>query len=199
MGISKHNFKIKKKILIEPEMFYADAFKDLSASALRTLMRCLQKRVWEKNKVNGKKRIVYKDDGFTFPYFEAKLLGIGTTQFWKNMKILIERGFIDVVHQGGWYQKNEREKDYSVYKHSERWKQYNTPHFKKVEKTKVLRSDFYIRNNLEKQKTKVTSQKRSYHLHDDEVAVAKYDNNRLHDSEVDGKQQKSQGRLANAM
>lgn len=199
MGISKHSFKIKKKILIEPEMYYSDAFKSLSASALRTLMRCLQKRVWEKKKVNGKKRIVYTDEGFIFPYFEAKFLCIGTTQFWKNMKILIERGFIDVVHQGGWYQKNEREKDYSVYKLSGRWKQYGTPYFEKAEKQKVLQPSYYIRKNLEKQKTKATSQKRSCHLHDDEVVEAKHDNNRLHDSEVDRKHQKSQGRLANAM
>lgn len=89
-------------------------------------MRCLQKRKWVRVKRNGRKSIVYTDDGFIFPYIEAEFLGIGTTQHWKNIKMLVEIGFLDVVHQGGWYQKNEKQKDYSVYKLSDRWRQYDT-------------------------------------------------------------------------
>lgn len=151
-GIKK--FRIKNKIWIEPELFYSEAFMSLSASALRTLLRCLQKRKWVKVKVNGRKQNLYKNDGFILPYFEASYLKIGTTQHWKNIKILVERGFLDIVHQGGWYQKSESIRDYSVYLLSDRWKLYGTEDFKRIEKDKVLQPEFYIRTNLERQKNK---------------------------------------------
>jgi hypothetical protein len=166
-------------------MFYSEAFIGLSASVLRTLLRCLQKRKWDQVKIHGKKKIVYSNDGFIFPYSEAAFLKIGTTQFWKNIRKLVEMGFLDLVHQGGWYQKHEREKDYSVYKFSERWRKYDTPEFVMVEKHKVLREQFYIRENMKRQKLKVTSQKRSGQLHKSEAEKTKQDNNRLHKSEAE--------------
>lgn len=165
-------------------MFYSKAYLELSASAMRTLQRCLQKRNWGKEKVNGKKRVVYYNDPFVFPYSEAAFLNIKSTQFWKNLRKLIEAGFIDIVHQGGWYQKDERHKDYSVYCLSERWRHYGTDQFKKVEKPKVLQKDFYVRENIRRQRTKPTSQKRSGHLHDSEDDRPKKKNIRLHESEV---------------
>jgi hypothetical protein len=179
-----NKYKIRNKIFIEPDLFYSDAFKVLSASAIRTLMRCLQKRKWEKVKVHNKKQIVYTDEGFIFPYTEAAFLGIGTTQFWKNIKKLIDVGFLDLVHQGGWYNKDEKEKDYNVYKLSERWRKYNTPEFVMVEKPKVLPKNFHIRENIERKKSKVTSQKRSGQLHKNEGERIKQDNDRLQKSEV---------------
>jgi hypothetical protein len=181
-------FEIKNKIMIEPDMFYSEAFKCLSASAIRTLMRCLQKRKWGKEKVKGKKRIVYYDDeGFIFPYTEAGFLGIGTTQFWKNIKKLVEIGFLDVEHQGGWYQKNDKEKNYSVYKLSERWKKYGQPDFENIVKPKTLPEDFHIRQNIKRKKFKVTLQKRREHLHSCEDVVAKQGDDRLHEKEVSPK------------
>jgi hypothetical protein len=158
LDVDKRHFRIKSKIYIEPEMYYSAAFKKLSsASALRTLMRCLQKRKWNKIRIHGKKQIVYSNDDFIFPYAEAEFLGIGSTQHWKNIKTLIELGFLDIVHQGGWYQKNEKQKDYSIYKLSDRWKDYGTVNFKRVEKAKVLQPDYYVRENLEKKRTGATS------------------------------------------
>jgi len=194
--MEKQKFKIKNKILIEPDMFYSEAFDGLSASALRTLLRSLQKRKFGKEKVHGKKRTVYYNDGFIFPYCEAAFLKIGTTQHWKNIKKLIEVGFWDLIYQGGWYQKNEKEKDYSVYKLSERWEKYGTPDFQEVIKPKVLQTDFYVRNNIRKKKIKTTSLKRSGHLHESEVERAKHSNDCLHDSEVEGRPQKGRKSLA---
>jgi hypothetical protein len=146
----------------------------------------LQKRKWNKVKLGGKKRIIYDDsEGFLFPYAEAEELGISrTTQHWKNMKTLYDMGFIDIIHQGGWYQKHEKEKDYSIYKISNRWRQYGTPNFKPVEKKKVLQPDYYIRENLKRQKTKATSRKRSGQLHESEDDRGKKEKNRLHETEV---------------
>jgi hypothetical protein len=191
-------FKIKREIRIEPDIFYSEAFKSLSASAMRTFMRCLQKRSWI-NRKNHKGKPIYSNDGFIFPYAEAELLGIGTTQFWKNMVTLVEIGFLDILHQGGWYQKNERQKDFSIYKLSDRWRLYGKDGFKKVEKVKVLQPEFYIRSNLEKKKAKATSPKRSCHLHDSEVDRAKQGNNRLHKGEAANKQAKDMAMLENTM
>ncbi|MCX5817121.1 MAG: hypothetical protein NTX75_12940 [Proteobacteria bacterium] len=158
-AINDKRFRIKNKIMIEPELFYSEAFMGLSASAIRTLLRCLQKRKWVKQKVNGIKRVVYTSEAFIFPYREAAFLKIGTTQYWKNIKTLIERGLLDIIHQGGWYQKSEREKDYSVYQLSERWRCYGTKDFQKIEKGKVLQPEFHVRNNMGRLKTKATSLK----------------------------------------
>ena len=176
----KKSFRIKNKILIDAEMFYSEPFNALSASALRTLMRCLQKRKWKKERVGGRKKIVYTNEGFIFPYAEAAFLNIGTTQFWKNMNQLIALGFIDLVYRGGWYQKHERERDYSVYRLSDRWKKYGTPEFERVVKEKKLAPHFRIRYHLEQSKAKITSQKRSGHLRESEVDRPKPDDRRLH-------------------
>lgn len=157
-NISKSTYEIKNSIIIEPKLFYSDAFKSLSKSAIITLLRCLQKRKWINKKENGRKRVVYLDEGFIFPYAEAKFLGISTTQFWKNINKLIEVGFLDIVHQGGCYQHNSNEKDYNIYKVSERWRFYNTKNFKPISKARVLDTEYQIRKNLERKKTKAPSQ-----------------------------------------
>jgi len=180
-----NKYKIKNQIWIEADMFYSDAFNALSASAIKTLMRCLQKRKWEKLKGHRRKQIIYTDEGFIFPYREAAFLNIGTTQYWKNIKTLIALGFLDLIHQGGWYQKHEKEKDYSVYKLSDRWRLYGKQDFIKVEKPKALPDNFHIKENIKRQKLKVTSQKRSEHLHMSEDERLKQSTIRLHKSEVE--------------
>jgi len=176
--------KINNEIRIKADIYYSEAFNSLSRSGMVTLMRCLQKRKW---KFEGKrnKKMVYLDEGFIFPYAEAAFLGIGTTQYWKNINKLIEVGFLDVVHQGGWYQRHEREKDYSVYKNSERWRNYGTADFVKAEKKKTLPKSFHIREHLLQKKLKTTSLKRRGHLHKSEVDRLKTRDDRLHNSEVD--------------
>jgi hypothetical protein len=195
--MDRHNLKIRNKILIDADMFYSKAFIKLSASAIRTLMRCMQKRKWDKVKHRGKKQIIYSNDGFIFPYAEAKFLNIGTTQFWKNMRNLIDLGFIEVIYQGGWFQKSEKEKDYSVYKFSDRWKHYGTPDFEHIVKPKALPYGFTIQAHLKKKNLKVTSQKRSEHLHESEAEKAKQDDNRIHKSEVEGTHLKQRESLDN--
>ena len=181
------NLKIKSQVRLDADIIYSRAFKKImsSGSAITTLMRCYQKRKWDDSR-GRKKKPVYSNEPFIFPYNEMKdLWGIKTTTHWKNMNRLIEVGFLDLDYQGGWYQKNERTKDYSRYRLSERWRKYGTPEFKKVEKVKVLPESFHVRENIARQKLKATSLKRSGHLHDSEVDRPKTGNCRLHDSEVD--------------
>src|SRR5208283_2290477 len=184
--------KIKNEIRITSDIFYSEAFKKIkrSGSIIVTLMRCLQKRKWGFEKVHRKRKMVYSNEEFIFPYTEAAFLGIGTTQHWKNINRLIEVGFLDPVYQGGWYQKHEREKDYSRYILSERWRNYGTSEFKKVEKEKVLPKRFHIREHLARQKLKTTSLKRRCQLHKSEDDRPKIENYRLHESEGDNSNQK---------
>jgi len=194
-------FKINNKIWFEADMYYSKAFRCLSKSAILTLMRCLQKRKWDNAKRYGRNKPKYTNDGFTFPYTEAAGLMIaGTTQHWKNLNKLVEIGFLDLVHQGGWYQNKERDKDYSVYMYSDRWREYGTPNFTlgKFEKKKVLPAGFHIRENMARQKLKVTSQKRSGQLHKCEGDRLKTDNDRLHNSEGDNSYQKIPKSLVNS-
>jgi len=179
--------EIKNEIRMTADIFYSNAFKKIkrSGSIIVTLMRCLQKRKWKFEGKSRNKKMVYLDEGFIFPYAEAAFLDIGTTQHWKNINKLIEVGFLDVVHQGGWYQKHERDRDYSVYKLSERWRKYGTPEFETSEKKKALPKRFHIREHLARQKLKTTSPKRSGHLHKSEVDRLKTRDDRLHNSEVD--------------
>lgn len=191
--------KIKNQIWIDPEMFYSEAWHALgkSASLINTLLRCLQKRKWDTPKVNRKKVVIYKNDGFRFPYCEAAGLNIaGTTQHWKNLRKLVEVGFLDPVHQGGWYKKHEKTKDYSIYKFSERWRSYGTPDFKEIEMPRVLPKHFHIRENIKRQKAKVTSLKRRRDLHSNEDDKTMIEHIRLHANEDDKAEIKGRQSLA---
>ena len=192
-------YKIRNQIWIESDMYYSEAWHALgkSASLINTLLRCLQKRKWENQKINRKNVRIYTNDGFTFPYHEAAGLKIaGTTQHWKNLRKLVEVGFLDPVHQGGWYKKHEKTKDYSVYKFSDRWRAYGTPDFKEIKMPKVLPKYFHILENIKRQKTKVTSLKRRHDLHSNEDDKTMAENISLHANEDDTAEGKGRQTLA---
>lgn len=192
-------YQIKSNIWIEPDMFYSLAFQSIarSGSALCTLMRCLQKVRREKIKINGKKKYIPTDNGFIFPYAEAAALGIAAkTQHWKNIKKLVEVGFLDIVHQGGWYRYNEKTSDYSVYRYSERWMKFGTPEFVKVEKVKVLPKHFHIRENIARKNAKVTSLARTCHVHNNEHDRPNVNSTIVHDNEQGRQAAETSQRLA---
>lgn len=174
---NKLPFQKNRLISITPEMFDSPAFKSLSKSQLWTLMRCLQNRTWTESKTysahkggRGKKTIrSYHDNVFEFSYAEAKSIGIGGTQFSENIRKLIEVGFLDLEHQGGWFQSFKNVKNFSKYKNSLRWKAYSTSNFVECKKPPVLQPHFYIQQNIKRKKSRtnfagvklVTSLKRS--------------------------------------
>jgi len=193
------NLKIKSQVRLDADIIYSKAFKKImsSGSAITALMRCYQKRKWDDSRGRKKKKTVYLNEPFIFPYKEMKALwGIKTTTHWKNMNRLIEVGFLDLDYQGGWYQKNERTKDFSRYKLSERWRTYGTSEFKKVEKKRVLPDSFHVRENIARKELKATSLKRSGHLHINEDDRPITGNYRLHESEVGSTDRKGVKSLA---
>lgn len=176
----------KRTVWIEPDLLDSEAFRAISnsGSTIVTLIKCLQKRRWEKIKAKGKSKYISTDDGFIFPYAEAADLKIAKkTQHWKNISRLIEVGFIDLLHQGGWYRKHERVSDYSVYRYSERWRKYGTSEFVNSNKPKVLPEHFHIRANIERQKLKVTSLQRTSQVHYNEHDRTLPTDKRVHSNE----------------
>ena len=126
----KKKFKVKRKAWVEPEMMESDAFRSLSASTMWVLLRFTQKLRWSYTKVRGRKTRVYEISGLTFTYSEAKYFGLSDATFYRAIKTLVERGFLDVEHRGGTFGHGEI-KDYTRFKLSDRWKAWGTPQFVK--------------------------------------------------------------------
>ena len=148
----KKRFKLKRDIYLSWEILDSSAFKKLSAKGIQVLLRFLQKRTWEGIKVKQKKERIFNNKGLSFTYAEAKELGIGTSKFHVILKKLVEVGFIDIEHQGGGLAR-----DYSRYAFSERWRDYDTPNFKKVEKRKVLWSGHDVQSWKQKKLRKTVA------------------------------------------
>ena len=131
----KKKYKLKRKVWIEPEMMESEVFRSLSAKAMWVLLRFHQKCTWEKRKRPGtnEKWTFYYKTGLVFTYTEAHYFGISKAQFHRIIKLLVQRGFIDIEHQGGAYGR-----DCSRYSLSDRWMNYGTPEFKEVVKQRVL-------------------------------------------------------------
>ncbi len=139
------------------EILASQAFKELNASAIRVLLRLLQKRTWSNIKQGGRSKRIYENHNIVFPYAEAAALGIKTTAFYEAIKKLVEVGFVEIEHQGGTFGH-----DYSMYAISERWRDYGTEKFKKVEKKRSLPRGHDVKSHMHK--IKVTSETRSESL-----------------------------------
>lgn len=136
----KKRYLIRREAWIEPDMFYSEAFKGLSSKAMWVLLRFRQKRTWLKVK-GKKKKPVYNNKGIAFTYDEAVYFSISQSQFHTIIKKLVEVGFIDVDHQGGFFGR-----DVSKYNLSDRWRDFGKPTFKKVEKKRVLQAGLDVRS-----------------------------------------------------
>jgi len=158
-----HRYRLKRDVWVPWELLQSKAFKELSPSAMRVLLRFLQKRKWWKEGKGVRARIVYENSGLAFTYEEAAWIGIRNTAFFEAVKRLIGVGFVDVEHQGGAYGK-----DFSRYAISERWRDYGTENFKKVEKKRSLQIGMDVRSNMQK-KTETPTEKRSRQLRESVV------------------------------
>ena len=132
MARKKKKFKLKRKAWIEPEMMESKAFRSLPATAMWVLLRFIQKQPWSESKVGGHKTRIYENSGLTFTYTEAEYFDIPGSTFLRSIRVLVERGFLDVEHRGGTFGHGEI-KDYSRFKLSNRWKAWGTDDFKKRE------------------------------------------------------------------
>lgn len=115
-------------IYLERDLLKSNAFNGLSKWALKAYLRFLTKRVIVQSnstKHKSKERIISNNGEITFCYSEAKVMGIGEREFRNAIDELIERGFLDLTHQGT----GGLERDKSKYFIDTRWKKWNTPEF----------------------------------------------------------------------
>lgn len=147
---------LKRDIRLSYQMFDSEAFKSLSGTGIRVLLRFLQKRTWSTTGRGSRKKTTYNNEGLVFTYGEAQAHGISQSQFHTILKRLVELGFIDIEHQGGWVGQ-----DYSRYALSERWRDYGTPRFKAVLKKRVLQPGLDVKS-WQARKSEKTMESRSY-------------------------------------
>jgi len=124
----KRKFKLKRKAWVEPEMMESGALKGLSGTAMWVLLRFQQKQTWGHAKQGGHKVKIYENSGLTFTYAEANHFGRSSATFYRSIKALVGRGFLDVEHRGGTFGSGEI-KDYTRFKLSDRWKAWGTEDF----------------------------------------------------------------------
>lgn len=122
-----------KGIYLESDLLKSSAFSGLSKWALKVYLRFLTKRVmtqFNSTKHKSKERTILNNGEITFCYSEAKAMGIGEREFRNAIDELIERGFLDLTHQGT----GGLERDKSKYFIDTRWKKWNTPEFSPAKK-----------------------------------------------------------------
>jgi hypothetical protein len=139
----RKKYSLKRKVWIEPEMMESKVFRSLSSKAMWVLLRFLQKITWEKRKMSGSatKLNIYEKGGLVFTYDEAIQFGISRSRFHYIIRELVEKGFIEIEHQGGCYGR-----DYSRYKLSDRWRTWGTPEFQTITKNRVLQAGLDVQS-----------------------------------------------------
>jgi len=141
--MGRRKFEIRRDIFLEWEIGESGAFRELSATGIRVLLKFFQKRTWIKSGKGRSKKTAYVNTGLVFTYEEAATMGIPNTTFNEAVNKLIAVGFIDTEHQGGAYGK-----DFSRYAVSERWRKFGTESFEKIEKKRSLPQGMDVRSNM---------------------------------------------------
>ena len=74
--------------------------------------------------------IIKNNGDIVYPYSEAEKKGIGRREFRNSIDELMEKGFLDITHQGS----GGRAGDMTRYLIDDRWKDYGKPHFRSPKK-----------------------------------------------------------------
>lgn len=119
------------------ELLHSEAYKELTYSpALKVLNFFHEKIRFQVNKERrGKKKYTVVNDGeIDFTYREALFRGLASHKFRKALVELHRLGFIEVKKPG-----SALKGDWSVFRLSDRWREYGTPSFQKLEFPKSIR------------------------------------------------------------
>lgn len=118
-------------------LLHSDAYREMNyAPALKLLTWFHEKIRMRVNKgKRGKNRYeIINGQEIAFTYAEAKLRGLSSHQISKGLKELCEFGFIDIKQPG-----SALRGDWTKYSISDRWKNYGTPNFKKLDYRKSIK------------------------------------------------------------
>ena len=103
-----------KGTFVERDLFESDAFWSLTGGAPQMLIYLLAKRNLKKTK-NGSWHCLNGHE-LNLTYIELKKLGVTQPRGTRSFDELLAKGFIELVHQGGAYKK-----DQSIYSLSNKW------------------------------------------------------------------------------
>jgi len=115
-------------IWFERKHLRSKAFRNLSRVSILVYLDFLRKRKRQEIKANAGRKggwITANNGEIVYTYKEAEGRGIGRRSFRNAIDELIEKGFIDIAHQGS----GGRKGDVTLYSLSERWKDYGTDKF----------------------------------------------------------------------
>ena len=119
---------------MERQLINCKAYLALKGISPQLLLLFYSRRKMARVGRRGKKKWVCTNaTEIEFTYLEAKKrFGITHSRFTRGIDDLIEKGFIDIAHQGGAYRH-----DKTIYALSDRWKKYGTLDFEKSTRPKV--------------------------------------------------------------
>ena len=89
-------------VYLEPDILASTAFAALNETEIRVLIRFYQKRQFATKPPGQRKRSkeILNNGDITFPYSEAKEMGISASAFTRALDGLLARGFIDIAYSG---------------------------------------------------------------------------------------------------
>jgi hypothetical protein len=148
-SLQVHKWAIKNTAVIPPDMIMSEAFRSLTSISKSVLVRLLQKRPYSKEGRGKNARVVYNNNKIIFTYSEARCFKIGEASFRRAIKELIEKGFIEIEHQGGGF---GFKKDYNIYNLIDDYKLWGTPDFKTRTKDPVIKTSRGFTDYNEKRK-----------------------------------------------
>jgi len=125
-------------ITIERDILKSEAFRSLNGTAKTVYfdfrMKCKGK--FSRPRAGRKKEFEILNNGeIEYCFSEAEKRGMTKPRFNRALRVLVERGFIDIEHSGMGGVKGDKNK-YAI---SDRWKAWGTDQFKEVTKAKDTR------------------------------------------------------------
>jgi len=123
---------MNKKIWFEKELLRSSAFRSLNKWSMLVYFDFLRKRQMEpvKRAKRSDDWIIKNNGEIVYPYSEAERKGVGRREFRNAIDELMEKGFLDIAHQGS----GGRSGDMTRYSLDDRWKDYGTPAFRSARK-----------------------------------------------------------------
>lgn len=124
-----------KNIWFDKDLLRFTAFRSLKKWSLIVYLDFLRKRQMEPVK-QGKRSddwLIKNNGEIVYPYSEAERKGVGRREFRNAIDELMEKGFLDISHQGS----GGRSGDMTKYFIDDRWKDYDTPAFRPARKPRI--------------------------------------------------------------
>ncbi len=118
---------MSKSIWLDKNLLRSSAFRSLKKWSLLVYLDLLRKRQMEqiKKAKRSDEWIIRNNGEIVYPYSEAENKGIGRREFRNAIDELIEKGFLDITHQGS----GGRSGDMSKYSLDDRWIKHGTSSF----------------------------------------------------------------------